>query len=281
MPQRTEHDDLEEQHGEELGDEFSERGDESERDPDASGELEALLEDEEECEEEEEGEGEGLGLYPEGELPPKPDSLRTFPLPFLAQPPMFQNPRDGRPSLLAVAAATAAVGFGVPLARELILKAAAKEDVGADGKATGLSHIVQTLLAAAVFGLAERQVQDTGLKRAMQALALAVTLARPINEAVQKVKPDSSFKFLAEGMPDEDLLGHQVLFDEIRHSRSRQEQLPAAPLPALPSPKQAAPVVIAQEAVSSDPEDDLGLPFGPLVDLTDADELWDERDWGN
>ncbi len=115
-------------------------------------------------------------------------------------PSLFGAEAGGKtlPDLLKIAGVLVGVGFGVPVVRQLLLKAMKKDDVGEGGEVTVLSHAIQTILAAAIFGVAEKKIEDPGLKRATQAIALAVALARPVNQAVEKVKPGSSLKFLGE-----------------------------------------------------------------------------------
>ncbi|MEW6777882.1 MAG: hypothetical protein AB1405_16405 [Bdellovibrionota bacterium] len=151
------------------------------------------------------------------------------------------------------------VGIGVPAARQLILKLIKKENVGPEGNVTGLSHAIQAVLALGVAGLAEAKIEDKGLRRATQALALATALSRPVNQAITKFKPGSEIALLGEAAPpvrpirlDFDVLppgtnlvqglGQEVsdldtdpVLDEILRQRAaRQAALVAASAPASP-----------------------------------------------
>ncbi|MCB0220217.1 MAG: hypothetical protein KDH09_11020 [Chrysiogenetes bacterium] len=90
------------------------------------------------------------------------------------------------------------VGIGVPALRQLILKLIKKENVGPEGSVTTLSHAIQTVLALGIAGLAEAKIEDKGLRRATQALALAAALSRPVNHAITKYRPGSEIGLLGE-----------------------------------------------------------------------------------
>lgn len=90
------------------------------------------------------------------------------------------------------------VGIGVPATRQLVLKLIKKDNTGPDGQVSVFSHLVQTLLAFGVAALAEAKIEDKGMKRAVQMLALAAALSRPVNQAITKFKPGSEIGLLGE-----------------------------------------------------------------------------------
>jgi len=100
--------------------------------------------------------------------------------------------------VLKMAGVLLGVGIGVPAARQLILKLIKKDNVNAEGQVTGLSHVIQAVLALAIAGIAEAKIEDKGLRRATQALALAAALARPVNQAIAKHRPDSEISLLGD-----------------------------------------------------------------------------------
>ncbi len=181
----------------------------------------------------------------------------------------FDGPGESRKELagdvLKMTALLVGVGIGVPAARQLILKLIKKENVGAEGQVTGLSHLVQAVLALGIAGLAEAKIEDRGLRRATQALALAAALARPVNQAISKYRPDSEISLLGDATqavrpirldfdvlpPGTNLiqgLGQEVsdldtdpVLEEILRRRAARQVPAAAAAPATLSDPQVAP----------------------------------------
>ncbi|MEW6775919.1 MAG: hypothetical protein AB1405_06480 [Bdellovibrionota bacterium] len=192
------------------------------------------------------------------------------------------------------------ITWGIPAARSLFFKAIGKEEMGADGRPTPLSHAFQIGAAAAAGLIAAKTMKDEKMKGVATGLAVTVALARPINDLIERKKPTlpkllgepsqaaapRTFEFevrepgsnLTNGLGQEvsDLDTDPVL-DAILTKRAAQTALPASPVPELP-PAVADPMIAPKgeplfgeetpviRSSPKPPDFELGFPFGALFD---------------